>query len=108
MYRPLRIAEWTASGVTARQETLLASHWRVYTGAARLQSLVQALGVKIVLIEEAAEVLEAHVLACLAPSIQQLILIGGVPMSSCSFASLGAVPAELPRPLLLLLLPEST
>ena len=43
---------------------------------------MQGLGVKIVLIEEAAEVQEAHVLACLAPSVQQLILIGGVPMSS--------------------------
>ena len=40
---------------------------------------MRSLDVKIVLIEEAAEVLEAHVLACLAPSVQQLILIGGEP-----------------------------
>ena len=46
-------------------------------GAARLQTLVRGLGIKIVLIEEAAEVLEAHVLACLVPSVEQLILVGG-------------------------------
>ena len=38
---------------------------------------MSGLGIKIVLIEEAAEVLEAHVLACLVPSVEQLILIGG-------------------------------
>ena len=38
---------------------------------------MRSLDIKVVLIEEAAEVLEAHVLACLAPSVQQLILIGG-------------------------------
>lgn len=31
---------------------------------------------QIVIVEEAAEVLEAHVLACLAPNTQHLILIG--------------------------------
>jgi hypothetical protein len=46
------------------------------TGAASLQQLVQQLKPVCVMMEEAAEVLEAHVLACLAPSVQHLMLIG--------------------------------
>ena len=33
-------------------------------------------GARVLLMEEAAEVLEAHVIASLAPSTQQLLLIG--------------------------------
>ena len=46
------------------------------TGAAMNQELIQRLGAKIVIVEEAAEVLEAHILASLAPSNEQLVLIG--------------------------------
>jgi superfamily I DNA and/or RNA helicase len=46
------------------------------TGAAKLRGLVQALAPRIVLVEEAAEVLEAHVLASLSSMTQHLILIG--------------------------------
>ena len=46
------------------------------TGAAKYQSLVRQLGARVLLMEEAAEVLEAHVIASLAPSTQQLLLIG--------------------------------
>jgi len=46
------------------------------TGAAKHQHLLTQLGVKVVMVEEAAEVLEAHILACLSDSVQQLILIG--------------------------------
>jgi hypothetical protein len=46
------------------------------TGAARYQDLIKALSPKIIVVEEAGEVLEAHILSALHPSVQQLILIG--------------------------------
>jgi len=46
------------------------------TGAANLQAVIRALGPKIVIIEEAAEVLESHVLANLSPQTQHVIMIG--------------------------------
>ena len=46
------------------------------TGAAKYQSLVRRLGCRIIVMEEAAEVLEAHVLASLGDSAEQLLLIG--------------------------------
>jgi hypothetical protein len=46
------------------------------TGAATLRGLVQALGAPIVVVEEAAEVNEAHVLAALSPRAKHLIMIG--------------------------------
>ncbi|XP_044747132.1 NFX1-type zinc finger-containing protein 1-like isoform X3 [Coccinella septempunctata] len=46
------------------------------TGAARLHSTLQVLKCPIVIVEEAAEILEAHVVAALTSSCQQLILIG--------------------------------
>jgi len=46
------------------------------TGAASMQALVQLMQPKIVVIEESAEVLESHILACLSPSVQHLMLIG--------------------------------
>ncbi|CAM9306840.1 unnamed protein product [Pylaiella littoralis] len=46
------------------------------TGVAMHQSLVEALGAAVVVVEEAAEVLEAHILAVLTQSTQHLILIG--------------------------------
>ena len=46
------------------------------TGAARLQDVLQEVGPRIIVVEEAAEVLEAHIIASLNPHCQQLILIG--------------------------------
>ncbi|XP_033626581.1 NFX1-type zinc finger-containing protein 1-like [Asterias rubens] len=46
------------------------------TGAARCQSVLQLLGPRIVIVEEAAEVLEAHIITALAAKCQHLILIG--------------------------------
>lgn len=46
------------------------------TGCAQNQDLVRALSPKIAICEEAGEVLEAHLLACITPGIQQLIQIG--------------------------------
>ena len=46
------------------------------TGAAKYQHIIQRLKPKIVVVEEAAEVLESHVISCLTAATQQLILIG--------------------------------
>ncbi|KAJ3544380.1 hypothetical protein NM688_g5751 [Phlebia brevispora] len=46
------------------------------TGAANLTALLKAIGPKIMLVEEAGQVLEAHVLGSLVGSVQHLILIG--------------------------------
>ncbi|XP_023702624.1 NFX1-type zinc finger-containing protein 1 isoform X3 [Cryptotermes secundus] len=46
------------------------------TGAARLRTLLQVLKPRIVIIEEAAEVLESHIIVSLTSHCQHLILIG--------------------------------
>ncbi|XP_033626042.1 NFX1-type zinc finger-containing protein 1-like [Asterias rubens] len=46
------------------------------TGAARCQSMLKLLGPRIVIVEEAAEVLEAHIITALTAKCQHLILIG--------------------------------
>jgi hypothetical protein len=46
------------------------------SGAATMRGLVQALAPRVVVVEEAAEVLEAHVLSALSPNTQHLIMIG--------------------------------
>ena len=46
------------------------------TGAAKYNHILSGILPKIVIIEEAAEVFEAHVFTSLTPSVQQLILIG--------------------------------
>ena len=46
------------------------------TGAAKHQEMFKHICPKIVIIEEAAEVFEAHIVSSLAPSVQQLIMIG--------------------------------
>ncbi|KAG8957495.1 hypothetical protein FRC03_010078 [Tulasnella sp. 419] len=45
-------------------------------GAAKLTALLKSVRPKVLLVEEAGQVLEAHILASLVPSIQQMILIG--------------------------------
>lgn len=46
------------------------------TGAAKYSSLIRAATPDVILVEEAGEILESHVLTALAPSVKQLILIG--------------------------------
>ena len=46
------------------------------TGAARYQAVLHAIGPRVVVVEEAAEVFEAHVVATLSAECQHLILIG--------------------------------
>jgi len=46
------------------------------TGAARCQTLMHEVRPDIIMVEEAAEVLESHILASLHPYVKQLILIG--------------------------------
>nr|XP_006812407.1 PREDICTED: NFX1-type zinc finger-containing protein 1-like [Saccoglossus kowalevskii] len=46
------------------------------TGAARYRSILQRVKPKIIIVEEAAEVLEAHIITALTASCEQLILIG--------------------------------
>ncbi|KAG8861659.1 hypothetical protein FRB96_002616 [Tulasnella sp. 330] len=45
-------------------------------GAAKLTSLLASLAPRVLLVEEAGQVLEAHILASLVPSIEHMILIG--------------------------------
>ncbi|KAL6075671.1 NFX1-type zinc finger-containing protein 1 [Balamuthia mandrillaris] len=46
------------------------------TGCAKYQRLLEALGPRVIICEEAGEVLESHILASLASSTQALILVG--------------------------------
>ncbi|KAI5123686.1 hypothetical protein M0805_001714 [Coniferiporia weirii] len=46
------------------------------TGAAKLTSMLKGLGPRVMIVEEAGQVLESHVLASLVDSIDHLILIG--------------------------------
>lgn len=46
------------------------------TGAAMYQSIISTAAPDVVIVEEAGEILEAHVVAALSPSVKQLILIG--------------------------------
>lgn len=46
------------------------------TGAAKYNNLLQMMGSRIVIVEEAAEVFEAHIVTCITQNCQQLILIG--------------------------------
>ncbi|CAL8088270.1 unnamed protein product [Orchesella dallaii] len=46
------------------------------TGAGKYNNLLRMMGSKIVIVEEAAEVLEAHIVTCITEKCEQLILIG--------------------------------
>lgn len=48
------------------------------TGAAKYQDVLQQVEPPIVVVEEAAEVLEAHIVTSLSKGCQQLILIGSI------------------------------
>ena len=60
------------------QELLESAHiiGMTTTGAAKYQHIIQRVKPKIVVVEEAAEVLESHIVSCLTAATQQLILIG--------------------------------
>jgi hypothetical protein len=62
----------------ARRQRLLISDviGMTTSGAAKFQNLIKYIDPKIIICEEAGEVLEAHILSALAPSTQHLILIG--------------------------------
>ncbi|CAG8508580.1 12330_t:CDS:10 [Dentiscutata erythropus] len=45
-------------------------------GAAKFQTLIRSIGPRIIICEEAGEVLEAHILSSLTPETQHMILIG--------------------------------
>ena len=46
------------------------------TGAAKFKDKLKDLGSKVMIVEEAAEILESHVIAALIPNLEHLILIG--------------------------------
>ena len=46
------------------------------TGAAKYKKILQKLNSNIMIVEEAAEILESHILTSMTPSIFQMILIG--------------------------------
>lgn len=46
------------------------------SGAARYQNVLREVGPRVIIVEEAAEVLEAHIIATLNPNCEHLILIG--------------------------------
>ncbi|KAK7402704.1 hypothetical protein QQX98_011526 [Neonectria punicea] len=46
------------------------------TAAAMYQSIINTANCEVVLVEEAGEVVEAHIIAALSPSVKQLLLIG--------------------------------
>lgn len=55
------------------------------TGAAKIQDVLLGIKPRIVVVEEAAEVLEAHITTALGDSCEQLILIGmNVAMKYCA------------------------
>ena len=66
--------------IKAGQELRCLSHSCVIgvttTASARYRELFQRLGPKVLICEEAGEIVEAHMLTALAPSLQHLILVG--------------------------------
>jgi len=58
---------------TLQQKKLIAC---TTTAAAQYQDLIKAADLDIMIVEEAGEILEAHILAALSPTVKQLVLIG--------------------------------
>ncbi|KAG8904211.1 hypothetical protein FRC01_008831, partial [Tulasnella sp. 417] len=67
----------TTNGVslTITLQHYVATNERIL-GAAKLTTLLQSVAPKVLVVEEAGQVLEAHIIASLVPSIEHLILIG--------------------------------
>lgn len=68
-----KIGRWEADAIYLQRARIIGM---TTTGLSKYRALVQSLRPRIVLIEEAAETLEAYVTASCFPSLQQLILVG--------------------------------
>lgn len=55
------------------------------TGAAKYNRVLQRVGCEVIIIEEAAEILEGHLITALNPNSKQLILIGILSFHICIF-----------------------
>ena len=66
-------AQWHSESSTSAQRSLFVLLTR---GAAKYRQILQKVEPRIVIVEEAAEVLEAHTIATLSRACQHLILIG--------------------------------
>jgi superfamily I DNA and/or RNA helicase len=64
----------------------------------------QGIGPKVLLVEEAGQVLEAHILACLVPSVEHLICIGDPLQLRPTLNNYGQHVFALPVPSVLLIL----
>ena len=69
------------------------------TGAAKYQALVRQLGCRVLVMEEAAEVLEAHVLASITADTQQGVPVPSVPMPIKIVCRLNRLEHNSPRPI---------
>lgn len=69
----IKSARWVNDAKTLRKTRIIGM---TTTGLSKYRALIQNLSPKIVLIEEAAETLEAYVTAACFPSLQHLILVG--------------------------------
>ena len=65
-----RIIAMTTTGTCASHSSLTVA----LSGAARMHSVLKHVKPQVVMVEEAAEVLESHILAALHPTVEQLIL----------------------------------
>lgn len=66
------------------------------TGAAKFRRTLQELRPRVVIVEEAAEVLEAHIITTLSKACQHLILIGDHQQVSAHLYELGSFLNSLP------------
>ena len=73
VFHDYKIARQEADEEILKRATVIAM---TTTGASRYQEVLKDVGPKIIIVEEAAEVLEAHILATLSPGCEHLILIG--------------------------------
>ena len=92
--KTLRLRKWQRDGEILRQANLIAM---TTTGLSKYRGLVASLNPKIVLVEEAAEVIEAPVAVACFESIQQLILVGDHKQlqGHCSLHDLAGPPFHL-------------
>jgi helicase required for RNAi-mediated heterochromatin assembly 1 len=67
------IGNWERDEIILRDQKIIAM---TTTGFSKYRGLISALQPRVILIEEAAETLEAPVIATCLPSIQQLVLVG--------------------------------
>ena len=73
LVRERTIAKWEQDAIMLRSKKVVGL---TMTGLSKYRALISSLSPKIVLIEEAAETLEAPVIAACVPSLEHLILVG--------------------------------